>query len=486
MDAVQIRSLQPQLKAYLQGFADCFSRSDTRGHLSTYVAGQLSDLPRKNCEPIADAANMPPRTLQQFLSLLEWDHGLMKTKLQQLVARQHASPHSVGILDETGCPKKGDKTPGVQTQWCGATGRKDNCVVTVHLGYAVDDFQCLLDSELFLPESWSNDRPRCRAAKIPDEMVHRPKPQIALELYDRARSNGVAFEWLTFDELYGHSREFLAGLRSRGQKYVAEVPVSFTGWVRSPQVTEHPYRKRAHCGRVRKTPRRMQGEPAPQTVKEHLKSSPELRDQRWKKFRVKEGEKGPQVWEVKHVWFYPHDGDGLPLEPVHLIVARNVLARKQIKYFIAHAPQETPLEVLLLVAFMRWHVERCFEDEKTELGFDHFEGRTYVGLMRHQIITAVTHLFLSRMQLKWREKKSAADSMPGAHGVFCAGAILVATKACRQDADRESRPDHYQNATPTRCRSQEPPQAHSPPSPRTENPRQPPAKMPLGEKELAL
>ena len=203
MDAKQIRLLKPELRKYLQRFADCFKRSDTRGHLSVYVGGQLSDLPRKNCEPIADAQGIPPRTLQQFLSLLDWDHGLMKTKLQQLIAEEHAGPHSVGIIDETGCPKKGEKTPGVQRQWCGATGKKDNCVVTVHLGYAVADFHCLVDSELFLPESWSSDRPRCRAAQIPDDMVHRPKPDIALELDDRARSNGIVFAWVTVDEGYG-------------------------------------------------------------------------------------------------------------------------------------------------------------------------------------------------------------------------------------------------------------------------------------------
>src|SRR6266487_3457613 len=97
MDAAQIRSLRPLLNSFLKRFRDCFSRSDTRGHLSTYVYGQLSDLPRKNCEPIADASAMPPRTLQQFLSLLDWDHALMKTKLQQLVATEHAAEHSIGI-----------------------------------------------------------------------------------------------------------------------------------------------------------------------------------------------------------------------------------------------------------------------------------------------------------------------------------------------------------------------------------------------------
>src|SRR6266404_23478 len=252
MDAKQIRSLRPKLKSLLNRFDDCFLRSDSRSHLPVYVEGQLSDLPRKNCEPIADAVNMPPRTLQQFLSLLDWNHGLMKTKLQQLVATEHAGPHSIGIIDETACPKKGEKTPGVQRQWCGATGKKDNCVVTVHLAYALEEFHCLLDSELFLPESWSNDRPRCRAADIPDEMVHRPKTDIALELYDRACSNGVVFEWLTFDEGYGKSVGFLAALRERQQRFVAEVPVTFRGWIRPPRVTN---RRRSATGRPRKRPR---------------------------------------------------------------------------------------------------------------------------------------------------------------------------------------------------------------------------------------
>lgn len=460
MDAVQIRSLRPLLGKFLKRFGDCFSRSDTRGHLSTYVCGQLSDLPRKNCEPIADAAEMPPRTLQQFLSLLDWDHGLMKAKLQQIVAREHSSPHSVGIIDETGCPKKGEKTPGVQRQWCGALGTTDNCVVTVHLAYAVDDFHCLLDSELFLPESWSNDRPRCRAAHIPEDMVHRSKTQIALELYDRAQSNGVVFEWLTFDELYGNNRDFLAGLRHRQQKYVAEVPVTFTGWVEAPQVTHRTYRRCAHRGSVRKTPRCVQGTAHYQSVREHLQSSPELRDQRWQKFRIKDGEKGPQVWEIKHLWFYPHDGHQLPLEPAHLIVARNVFEPEKIKYFIAHAPRETPLTVLLCVAFNRWRVERCFEDQKTELGFDHFEGRSYTGMMRHQIITALTHLFLSQVHLKWREKKSGTDGLPGANSFISPDSVVVFPGKNSPSTLGAGGENHHRNAAPQSPLSPQPSQAN--------------------------
>src|SRR5207245_6591842 len=111
--------------------------------------------------------------------------------------------------------KKGDKTPGVQRQHCGAVGKQDNCIVTVHLGYAAEPFHCLLDGELFLPQTWSTDRERCQEASIPDAMVYRPTTEIALELHNRARSNGVQLEWMTCDEWYGVTPQFLRALTER-------------------------------------------------------------------------------------------------------------------------------------------------------------------------------------------------------------------------------------------------------------------------------
>jgi len=478
MDAEQIRSLRPKLRKFLAQFDDCFVRSDTRGHLPVYVEGQLSDLPRKNCEPIADAAGIPPRTLQQFLSLLDWDHVRMKSQLQALVACEHASPRSIGIIDETGCAKKGEKTPGVQRQWCGATGKKDNCVVTVHLGYGVDDFHCLLDSELFLPESWSQDRPRCRAAAIPDEMVHRPKTRIALELYDRAVASGVTFAWLTFDEGYGKSPAFLEAVRGRGQKFVAEVPVTFTGWITPPRVTHRALRRRR--GRPRKTPRLIASSRPALGVADHLKYSPELCNQPWQAWHVKDGEKGPMVWEVKHVWFYPKGEDDLPLAPVHLIVARSVLEPEKLKFFVAHAPRETPLSVLLHVAFSRWHVERCFEDQKTELGFDHFEGRSYLGLIRHQTITALTHLFLSRVHQEWRGGKSGTDGLPSSHRSRGLGPVVVAHGKSRDLHPPARRRHHHRHPEPQSPLPQESPQTHSPSPPCPRHLHPPLAKMQVG------
>jgi SRSO17 transposase len=458
MDAKQIRSLRPKLKRFLRHFSDCFSRSDTRGHLPVYVEGQLSDLPRKNCEPIADRAGIPPRTLQQFLSLLDWDHDLMKTKLQRLVASEHTGRHTIGIIDETACPKKGEKTPGVQRQWCGATGKKDNCVVTVHLAYASDEFHCLLDSELFLPESWSNDRARCRAADIPEGVIHRPKTQIALELYDRAREHGVSLEWLTFDEGYGKSVGFLAALRTRAQQFVAEVPVTFTGWLDPPRVT---HRRRARVGRPRTKPRRVAHSRPFLAVRDHLRFSPPLRDQPWRPFRVKDGEKGPMVWEVKHVWFHPNGQDNLPMSPLHLVVARSVGEPEVVKFFVADAPPDTPLTELLHVAFSRWRVERSFEDEKTELGFDHFEGRSYVGLMRHQTITALTHLFLARVHEQWRGEKTGTDCLSDSHGGVGAGSVMVVDEDSQQAVAGTYRRDHLQHPRPQGSLPSQPSQTHA-------------------------
>ena len=425
MDAAEIRRLKPRLVKYLEEFEGCFGRKDTRCHLHTYVEGQLSKLDRKSVEPIALAAGIAPRTLQQFLNFLEWDQEHLIDTLQRRVVRDHTSAHSIGLIDETSCPKKGDKTPGVQRQWCGATGKQDNCVTTVHVGYAVNEFHCLLDSELYLPESWAEDRARCRAAHIPEDVVYRSKWQIALELYDRARANGVSFAYLTFDEGYGGKPEFLRQLDAREQPYVSEVPRSFTGWLQAPPVTERPFRKGGR-GRGRATPRLVSGSAPAHSVEYHLNWTAALKDQPWKRWRVKDTHKGPLVWETKHVMLVPKDEQGLPGKPLHLIVARNVRDPSEVKFFVSNAPAETPLKELLHVAFSRWRVERCFEDQKTELGFDHFEGRSYVGLKRHQAITAVTHLFLSEEHQRLRGKKSGADRLPSADGGGRAGAFVGA------------------------------------------------------------
>lgn len=432
MDAETLKSFLPEFTRFIGRFADCFHDHRCREHLPVYVRGQLSNLARKSVEPIALASGVAVRTLQEFLALLSWDHERMLDQLQRIVAAEHAGPGTVGLLDETSFVKKGTKTPGVQRQWCGTLGKVDNCVVTVHLGLARGDFQCLLDADLFLPESWDADRARCAAAGIPDSIVYRPKWRIALEQYDRAAANGVRFDWFTFDEGYGGKPEFLKELTTRGQHWVAEVPKSVCGWLVRPRVTERPYRTSPR-GRPRTKRRLVGGQPQARRADELLERHPLLRDVPWTQYRLDDRQKGPSVWEVKHVRFHPASEKGLPGAAEHLLVARHVLQEADVKYFRSNAPEGTPTATLLRVALTRHRVERCFQDQKSELGLDHYEGRTYTGLMRHLYLTLVSYLFAMRAAESRRGEKPGVDGAASASGGRGAGDGEVAERTRVED-----------------------------------------------------
>jgi hypothetical protein len=314
---------------------------------------------------------------------------------RRVVARQ--TDEDVGIIDETSYSKKGNKTPGVKRQHCGATGKKDNCAVTVHLAYAGrGGFRVLLDGELFLPEDWSADRKRCEEAGIPADMIYRPKWQIALELLDAAAENGLRPPWLTFDEGYGRIPQFHEQLNERGQLYVAETPRSFSGW----------------CKGVDRGV-------AASRVDDLVGHSPVFTGQQWEPYFIKEGEKGPIVWEAKffHGFFLSDAGE--PAGPRWLIVARNALDPNEVKYFVSNGSPATPTKELLRVGFSRFAVERCFEDDKTEIGLDHFEMRNYRSLKRHLAVSAASLMFLAEVHREDRGEKPGVDGLPGAHGHQC-------------------------------------------------------------------
>jgi len=422
MEAEALVSLLPELENFLRRFDDCMVRTEQRSSLRAYVRGQLSDLPRKSVEPMALACDLPPRNLQEFLSTHTWNEDLVRDRVQQVVAREHDDPDSVLILDETYHAKKGDKTPGVQRQWCGTKGTTDNCTITVHLAYVAGEFRTLLDSELFLPEkTWSDDRTRCRRAGIPDDLVHREKWKIALEMIDRARSNGVRPGWLTFDAGYGMVTEFMLGLNRRGVRFIGEVPEHLTGWTKAPPLLHKELFTHRHFGHPRKFPRpkKLPGDMhRPKRVDSLGSRSPAFTSQAWQRFRVKDDQGGAVVWEAREAEFFLRKGDqyiAVPSVPHRLIVAKSVLTG-EVKRFVSNAPPSIPLSELLRVAFSRWAVERCFQDAKGELGLSHFEVRTYRSLVRHMTLTAVSFLFLARALMKRRGKKPAPDDLPAASG----------------------------------------------------------------------
>ena len=153
----RISSIGTQLYQFLRMFADCFARSAGMKLLRIYVQGQLANIKRKNCEAIALTFNQCPRKLQRFLESIKWNEEKLRDRCQQIIARDHAHPQAIGTIDESGTHKSGNHTVGVARQYNGNRGKVENCTVGVHLGYCAPGFQCLLDSRMYLPESWAND-----------------------------------------------------------------------------------------------------------------------------------------------------------------------------------------------------------------------------------------------------------------------------------------------------------------------------------------
>jgi SRSO17 transposase len=245
---------------------------------------------------------------------------------------------------------------------------------------------------------------------IPDEVVFRTKPQIALGMVDRALDHGVRVQAWTFDEAYGRDSAFLDGLEQRRQVFVGEVPTNFHGWVIQPQVLRDG--PSPHRGRKKKYPRLARRRPSSE-VQNLVRYSAVFRQQKWQRYRIKDTERGPEVWEVKWAVFWRKGTHGLSGRRHCLIVARNVLTN-EVKYFVSNrVPGERAITLrrLLRVAFQRWSVESCFRQAKEELGLDHYEVRGWRCLHRHFYLTQLSHLFCARMRQKFDAATPRDDSL---------------------------------------------------------------------------
>jgi SRSO17 transposase len=386
MTTDQVQAIGPEFTAFLRPFERFFDNLETVRHFRNYSRGLLTDLPRKTAEPLAKYAGTPPRCLQQFLKACLWDHeGLTDAVQQEVRAAVAALPPdpvgTVGVLDETSALKKGTKTPGVQRQYLGCVGKVANGIVTVHLAVAHGRFKALLDGELYLPESWENDRERCREAGIPDEVRYRPKWEIGLELLARTERNGWQFDWLTFDEGYGGKPGFLRVLDVAGLHYVGEVPKTFSC---------RPGRRRTALSA------------------EAVFAQPGVKKRAAKSFGIEQQTGPAAVWQVKVV----DVALGNERRPRHrLLLARNRETGEK-KYFISNAPKRIGVRRVLLAAFTRWHVEHVFRVAKSEVGLTHFEGRNYVSLKRHMALCLVALAFISLHTMQLRGEKSGDH--PGA------------------------------------------------------------------------
>lgn len=227
--------------------------------------------------------------------------------------------------------------------------------------------------------------------------------------------NGVRVSAWTFDELYGRDGKFLNGLEARRQVFVGEIPVDFHGWVRQPKIL-HEGPKTTPTGRPKQYPRLAQGYHSSE-VRNLAQHSPVFRKQAWQRYRIKDTDKGPEVWEVKWAPFWRKDEDGLPTRRHCLLVARNVLTG-EVKYFLSNrmpgevnpvTGQYVTLRWLLRVAFGRCSIEGCFREGKEELGLDHYEVRGWRCVHRHFYVTQLSHLFCARVRQEFDQ--SPADQV---------------------------------------------------------------------------
>jgi SRSO17 transposase len=299
---------------------------------------------------------------------------------------------------------------------------------------------------------------RSRAPKktyVPDEIEFRTKPQIALGQIVRALANGIRVSAWTFDEFYGRDHAFLDGVGALRQVFVGEIPCNFHGWVQKPRVLRTGRKTPRKCGQPKHYPRLARRRPSSE-VRNLLKYSPVFREQSWQRYRIKDTDRGPEVWEVKWAVFWRKDAAGLPTRRHCLIVARNVLT-DELKYFLANrvpgelnpvTDQPVTLRWLLQVAFGRWSIESCFRQGKEELGLDHYEVRGWRCVHRHFFITQLSHLFCARVRQEYDSASSedadrlTIEQIRSAMDVWLDSADLT-PKGQRQRFKREQKKQQY-------------------------------------------
>jgi SRSO17 transposase len=339
-------------------FAQASSRRRARG----YLLGLLSRSERKNGWTIAEfAGDAGPEGMQRLLNFYAWDEDRVRDALARYVVRAFGHPGGVLVADETGFLKKGRRSAGVQRQYSGTAGRVENCQLGVFLAYAAPDgSRALIDRELYLPESWTGDRERCREAGIGDDVAFATKPELARKMAERAVAAGVPFSWFTADEAYGQNPGLRDWLEEQGISYVMAVPVSEPCPVAGGKIRADQLAARVPAGG-------------------------------WQVLSCGDGSKGPRLYDWALIGL---DGPGR-----HLLIRRsltpNARGELELAFFACSAPAGTTLAELVAVAGARWAVEDCFAEAKNETGLDHYQVRRYRAWYRHITLSMLAHAFLA-------------------------------------------------------------------------------------------
>jgi SRSO17 transposase len=419
----EVAGLADELGQFHAQFQACFGRIEHRRLGLAYLAGLLSNTAAKSVEPIAlaflDADAVRP--LQRFLKSYGWDPAAMEATHQALLAETIAAPDGMLTVDSCEFPKQGTESVGVARQYCGARGKVENCQSGVFVGYASRKGYGLVSSRLYLPASWFTPAQAARrtATRVPEALVFQTKPQIAQDLLARLAEPGrFPATWIGCDAVFGSDWAFLEAL-PQGTYYFASLKATTQVFVRKPVVGLPAYRGK---GRRPTHPRVLRGKAS--TVDQVARS----RRCHWTQVVLAEGAKGPLVAEVACRRVYP-SRDGLPkADPVWLFLRRT--EDGQIKYAFSNAPADMPLAELCRAATLRWPIEQCFQDGKSQVGMDHYEHRSWPAWHRHMLYVCLALHFLLRLRLRFK-KNPSLDAPASAHAGGCSVAVpKLDARAC--------------------------------------------------------
>jgi SRSO17 transposase len=348
--------------AVIDRIAPRFRRYEPLRHAGGLMLGMLSGLERKNCWTIAEyRADLTPDGLQHLLARAAWDADAVRDDLRGYVLEAFADPGAVMVVDETGDVKMGLHSVGVQRQYTGTAGRIENAQVAVFLTYAARRGHALIDRSLYLPRSWVEDRPRCQAAGVPDDVEFATKPALATTMIIRAVEAGVPAGWVAGDEVYGADPDLRAAVRGQGLGYALQVSAN--------------RRVPTHTGPIR--------------VDELARTVP---DSAWQHYSCGPGSKGPRYYDWAWIALLPEDDSDSGQH--HLLIRRNDTTG-ELAYLRCYSPRQVPLSTLVRVAGQRWRIEESFQAAKGLVGLDQHQVRRWTSWHRWTTLAMLAHAFLA-------------------------------------------------------------------------------------------
>ena len=405
-----------RLAAYAASFRDDFNRPRQARWCGVYLRGLIQDGDRKSVEPMSSRVPLPEdldvadpdQALQQFLGQSTWDERAVLERYRAAMAAKFADPAAIFVVDDTTFPKQGTHSVGVRRQYCGALGKTANCQCAVSVHYVAPKGHYPLDMRLYLPDSWLGDPARLDKAHVPEaERRSLTKGEIALELLDRVRGEGLAGRVVVADAGYGVSGPFRDGLAERGLHYVVGVTEEMIAFAEEPRwIAPGP----GAMGRPRTRPRLADDSPRPMSLKELAARTPR------RKVTWREGTKGPMAGRFAwlRVWTASGwaTGECAGAGPIWLLIEEQ--ADGGLKYAFSNLPWETSRRSAVRLWRSRWPVELGYQQMKEELGLDHHEGRSWRGFHHHACLVMLAFGFLTLERHRARRGRSRPGKKGGA------------------------------------------------------------------------